>query len=172
MEKPRQFRRTSKEIPPSPFDLRPREVATPPDKEDYAEDSERDDNEKENHAYHVDGTVHCEALEGDRPFWKIFTDVRSLGKGHFAKVEQVRHRETSEDFAVKILDKTLDDNDVNDLIREFTMLKNLTHQNIGIARACHPCPLRQPLDHDEYYVVALTCEAPKSRPGSSSLRCL
>jgi len=69
-------------------------------------------------------------LQDDPQFWQLFIESRTLGKGHFAKVKEIRHAETQEFFAVKILDKTLADHDISDLVREFQMLRHMRHPNI------------------------------------------
>jgi len=81
-------------------------------------------------AYDPDGPVEAVGLQADPQFWTMFHEVRTLGKGHFAKVKQICHAETAEHFAVKILDKTLADHDIEDLVREFQMLRTLRHPNI------------------------------------------
>jgi len=68
-------------------------------------------------AFDRNGPVEAVALQSDWQFWNIFSDVRTIGKGHFAKVKQVMHMETKEHFAAKILDKALADNDIEDLVR-------------------------------------------------------
>jgi hypothetical protein len=60
--------------------------------------------------------VEAVALHSDWQFWNVFTDARTIGKGHFAKVKEVTHNESEESFAAKILDKTLADNDIEDLV--------------------------------------------------------
>ena len=111
------------------------------------------------HAYDPNGPVEAVGLQEDQQFWDTFRDVRTLGRGHFAKVKEVQHVETDEHFAVKILDKTLADHDIDDLaraargpaplapaavrirvllprarpttqVREFQMLRSLRHPNI------------------------------------------
>jgi hypothetical protein len=90
-------------------------------------------------AFDRDGPVEAVALQSDWQFWNIFADVRTIGKGHFAKVKQVLHNESTENFAAKILDKAMADNDIEDLVR---------HR----ARAC--LPLRP------------TVSSPDSRPST------
>ena len=68
-------------------------------------------------AFDRNGPVEAVALQSDWQFWNIFSDVRTIGKGHFAKVKQVMHNESREHFAAKILDKALADNDIEDLVR-------------------------------------------------------
>ena len=67
-------------------------------------------------AFDPNGPVEAVALQSDWQFWNTFSDVRTIGKGHFAKVKQVVHNETNEHFAAKILDKALADNDIEDLV--------------------------------------------------------
>ena len=67
-------------------------------------------------AFDRNGPVEAVALQSDWQFWNIFSDVRTIGKGHFAKVKQVMHNESREHFAAKILDKALADNDIEDLV--------------------------------------------------------
>jgi len=95
---------------------------------------------KELKAYRVDGPVEAVGLQADAEFWHIFDDTKTLGRGHFAKVKHVVHLQTREDFAAKILDKTLADNDIEDLVREFQMLRSLRHQNIIRLYAAYETP--------------------------------
>jgi len=76
----------------------------------------------------------------DEEFWAMFRDVKTLGRGHFAKVKQIQHIETEETFAVKILDKTMADNGVEDMVREFKMLRTLQHPNIIKLYAAYETP--------------------------------
>ena len=92
------------------------------------------------HAFDRDGPVEAVALQSDWQFWNVFSDVRTLGKGHFAKVKQVQHNESTEHFAAKILDKSLADNDIEDLVREFQMLRALRHTNIIRLYAAYETP--------------------------------
>jgi calcium/calmodulin-dependent protein kinase I len=91
-------------------------------------------------AFDRNGPVEAVALQSDWQFWNIFSDVRTIGKGHFAKVKQVMHMETKEHFAAKILDKALADNDIEDLVREFQMLRALRHNNIIRLYAAYETP--------------------------------
>jgi len=91
-------------------------------------------------AYDVDGPVEAVGLQADSEFWQIFEDFRTLGRGHFAKVKQVAHLQTREEFAAKILDKTTADNDIEDLGREFQMLRSLRHPNIIRLYAAYETP--------------------------------
>jgi len=91
-------------------------------------------------AFDPDGPVEATALQSDWQFWSIYTDIRTLGKGHFAKVKEVEHQETGERFAAKILDKTMADNDIEDLVREFQMLRALRHPNIIRLYAAYETP--------------------------------
>ena len=87
---------------------------------------------------HCDRLLH--ALHSDWQFWNVFTDVKTIGKGHLAKVKQVAHQESQEQFAAKILDKSLADNDIEDLVREFQMLRALRHNNIIRLYAAYETP--------------------------------
>merc|ERR1711871_1359777 len=49
-------------------------------------------------AFDRDGPVEAVALQSDWQFWNVFSDVRTIGKGHFAKVKQVQHTESLELF--------------------------------------------------------------------------
>ena len=91
-------------------------------------------------AFDRDGPVEAVALQSDWQFWNIFSDVRTIGKGHFAKVKQVEHNESHEHFASKILDKAMADNDIEDLVREFQMLRALRHANIIRLYAAYETP--------------------------------
>jgi calcium/calmodulin-dependent protein kinase I len=91
-------------------------------------------------AYAVDGPVEAVGLQADSEFWHIFEDTKTLGRGHFAKVKQVSHLQTREEFAAKILDKTTADNDIEDLVREFQMLRSLRHPNIIRLYAAYETP--------------------------------
>lgn len=68
-------------------------------------------------AFDPNGPLEAVALHSDWQFWNVFSDVRTIGKGHFAKVKHVRHNESREHFAAKILDKSLAENDLEDLVR-------------------------------------------------------
>jgi len=91
-------------------------------------------------AFDRDGPVEAVALQSDWQFWNIFADVRTIGKGHFAKVKQVEHNESQEHFGAKILDKAMADNDIEDLVREFQMLRALRHSNIIRLFAAYETP--------------------------------
>ena len=71
------------------------------------------------------------------------------GKGHFAKVKEVVHIEAQESYAVKILDKSHAENDVEDMVREFQMLRALRHPNIIRLYAAYESP------HKLYLVTEL-----------------
>ena len=79
----------------------------------------------------------------------IFQEVGTLGKGHFAKVKEVVHIEAQESYAVKILDKSHAENDVEDMVREFQMLRALRHPNIIRLYAAYESP------HKLYLVTEL-----------------
>jgi len=96
--------------------------------------------DKELRAYQADGPVEAVGLQADAEFWHIFDDTKTLGRGHFAKVKQVTHLQTEEEFAAKILDKTMADNDIEDLVREFQMLRSLRHRNIIRLYAAYETP--------------------------------
>ena len=81
-------------------------------------------------AFVPDGPIEAIALQSDWQFWSIYIDLGTLGKGHFSHVKETEHQETGERFAAKILDKTMADNDIEDLVREFQMLRALRHPNI------------------------------------------
>merc|ERR1719174_332038 len=66
--------------------------------------------------------------------------LKTLGRGHFAKVKLGSHVHTGEQFAVKILDKNTADNDIEDLVREFQMLRSLRHPNIIRLFAAYETP--------------------------------
>jgi len=105
------------------------------------EDADRGSSKpKRKPAFDRDGPVEAVALQSDWQFWNIFSDVRTIGKGHFAKVKQVQHNESTEDFAAKILDKAMADNDIEDLVREFQMLRALRHSNIIRLFAAYETP--------------------------------
>ena len=91
-------------------------------------------------AYSADGPVEAVGLQADSEFWQVFQDIETLGRGHFAKVKLVSHLHTREDFAAKILDKTTADNDIEDLVREFQMLRSLRHPNIIRLYAAYETP--------------------------------
>ena len=71
----------------------------------------------ESAAFPSEDAVQAVGLHDDQDFWGIFDDVRQLGKGHFAKVKLVEHISTQESFACKVLDKSLADNDIEDMVR-------------------------------------------------------
>ena len=84
---------------------------------DEAAASAVDTRQRRKPAFDREGPVEAVALQSDWQFWNIFSDVRTIGKGHFAKVKQVQHHESTEHFAAKILDKAMADNDIEDLVR-------------------------------------------------------
>ena len=161
---PGQFRRSSKSAGvPSPFPqksveeqqqaAREREAraesssAAPPPKPESPRNNSADEGDysasstaTRKPAFDRDGPVEAVALQSDWQFWNIFSDVRTIGKGHFAKVKQVQHNESTEMFAAKILDKAMADNDIEDLVREFQMLRALRHTNIIRLFAAYETP--------------------------------
>ena len=104
-------------------------------------------------AYSLDGPVEAVGLQADSEFWQVFQDIETLGRGHFAKVKLVSHLHTREDFAAKILDKTTADNDIEDLVREFQMLRSLRHPNIIRLFAAYETPRK-------LYLVTEVANAP------------
>ena len=57
--------------------------------------------------------------------------LKTIGKGNFARVMLARHMLTSNDVAIKIIDKTqLNQNSLEKLFREVSIMKILTHPNI------------------------------------------
>ena len=117
------------EMPPPP--ARPKEPA--------AQSQDRAAGQKLR-AYSLDGPVEAVGLQADSEFWQVFEDIETLGRGHFAKVKLVSHLHTREEFAAKILDKTTADNDIEDLVREFQMLRSLRHPNIIRLFAAYETP--------------------------------
>ena len=113
-------------------------------------------------AYAVDGPVEAVGLQADSEFWHIFEDTKTLGRGHFAKVKQVSHLQTREEFAAKILDKTTADNDIEDLVREFQMLRSLRHPNIIRLYAAYETPKKL------YLVTEVPARTPSPRPTTRS----
>ena len=107
---------------------------------DQGESSDAAGRVKRKPAFDREGPVEAVALQSDWQFWNIFSDVRTIGKGHFAKVKQVQHNESHEHFAAKILDKAMADNDIEDLVREFQMLRALRHPNIIRLFAAYETP--------------------------------
>ena len=89
-----------------------------------------------------DSEVEAQAIDHDREFWDIFEDIRTIGRGNFAKVKEVEHRETGEVFAVKALDKDPDCNAMEDLVREVQILSVLRHPNIIRLYAAYESPKR------------------------------
>ena len=69
----------------------------------------------ESAAFPSEDAVQAVGLHDDADFWGIFDDVKQIGKGHFAKVKLVEHISTQESFACKVLDKSLADNDIEDI---------------------------------------------------------
>ena len=154
MPAPEGYRRSGRTEMPSPFEGEPppQPPASPPTRpseqggpsgsrdEGRPERGERHDPHSKVRAFDPDGPVEATALQSDWQFWSIYTDIRTLGKGHFAKVKEVEHQETGERFAAKILDKTMADNDIEDLVREFQMLRALRHPNIIRLYAAYETP--------------------------------
>lgn len=59
--------------------------------------------------------------------------TKTLGKGNFGKVKEARHIETNQQYAVKVVDKRVLENDLPsnlDIRREMSILRALTHPNI------------------------------------------
>ena len=110
-----------------------------PPKEPAAASSERA-LEQRMRAFSLDGPVEAVGFQADSEFWQVFEDVETLGRGHFAKVKLVSHLHTGEQFAAKILDKNTADNDIEDLVREFQMLRSLRHPNIIRLFAAYETP--------------------------------
>ena len=110
-----------------------------PQKELAAASSERA-LEQRMRAFSLDGPVEAVGFQADSEFWQVFEDVETLGRGHFAKVKLVSHVHTGEQFAAKILDKNTADNDIEDLVREFQMLRSLRHPNIIRLFAAYETP--------------------------------
>lgn len=56
----------------------------------------------------------------------------TIGRGHFAKVKLVRHRQSRAFYAAKLLDKELEEHmeDYQAMKREFEVLRQLQHINI------------------------------------------
>ena len=71
-------------------------------------------------------------LPDDDSFWRIYEKGETIGRGHFAKVKLVRHRESGGFYAAKILDKMLEEHqeDYESMMREFKVLRSLNHKNI------------------------------------------
>ena len=91
------------------------------------------------------GEVTSHQLPSDEAFWNLFTDVRTVGKGHFAKVKQIQHNESDEHFAAKILYKPgagqgHAESAIEDLVCEFQMLRALRHPNIIRLYAAYESP--------------------------------
>ena len=72
-------------------------------------------------------------------FWEIYEKVRTLGRGTFAKVKEVEHRETGERFAAKIMSKD-SGRDLEELAREVKNLSVLDHTNIIQLYAAYEAP--------------------------------
>lgn len=95
------------------------QTATPkdsPESRTRLEAADRTPSPSRKPAFDFNGPVEAVALHSDWQFWNVFQDIRTLGKGNFAKVKEVLHLEARESFAVKILDKTLAENDIEDLV--------------------------------------------------------
>mmetsp|Transcript_17867 Transcript_17867/g.38618 ORF Transcript_17867/g.38618 Transcript_17867/m.38618 type:complete len:380 (-) Transcript_17867:835-1974(-) len=71
-------------------------------------------------------------VASDEVFWRTYEKGETIGRGHFAKVKLVRHRQSGEYFAAKILDKRLEEHreDYASMMREFEVLRSLRHPNI------------------------------------------
>ena len=126
-----------------------------PPKEPAAASSERA-LEQRMRAFSLDGPVEAVGFQADSEFWQVFEDVETLGRGHFAKVKLVSHVHTGEQFAAKILDKNTADNDIEDLVREFQMLRSLRHPNIIRLYAAYETPRKVTLTLTPTPALALT----------------
>ena len=129
-------------VPAVPKEKPSKSKSPPPGDRAAAADSSNADGARDRRkpAFDRDGPVEAVALQSDWQFWNIFSDVRTIGKGHFAKVKEVQHNESHERFASKILDKAMADNDIEDLVREFQMLRALRHPNIIRLFAAYETP--------------------------------
>ena len=64
-------------------------------------------------------------------FLDDYTLLRKIGRGAYATVYLAKHNQTSENRAVKIIDKSLaSTNSIKNANAEFQMLKKLDHPNI------------------------------------------
>ena len=77
-----------------------------------------------------DGEVDAFNMDSDADFWDSYEDIRTLGRGTFAKVKEVEHVDTKERFAAKIMDKDPMNNDMDDMVREVQILSMLRHRNV------------------------------------------
>eukprot|EP00834_Sanchytrium_tribonematis_P001895 NODE_50_length_31184_cov_0.705099.p16 type:complete len:253 gc:universal NODE_50_length_31184_cov_0.705099:24475-25233(+) len=74
--------------------------------------------------------------EENNPDFKLagignYTFVKTLGEGNFAKVKLAKHKLTSQEVAIKIIDKSqLDEKKLSKLYREVRIIKMLHHPNI------------------------------------------
>ena len=140
-------------------------------------------------AFNANGPVEAVALHSDWQFWNVFSDQRTIGKGHFAKVKHVMHLDSHEDFAAKILDKSLADNDIEDLVRAAPAPATCSEELGARTRCCSshpplsrfsssvafrrpsPLPPFAPPRFLPHQPAALSCVAPSSaavRPPSTS----
>lgn len=84
--------------------------------------------------------IESKALGSFDEFWRVYSKVSTLGRGTFAKVNLVQHRTTRERFAAKIMDKSGDPADTDDMAREFSVLSSLRHKNIIRLYAAYEAP--------------------------------
>ena len=119
--------------------------------------------EQKMRAFSLDGPVEAVGFQADSEFWQVFEDIETIGRGHFAKVKLVSHLHTGEHFAAKILDKNTADNDIEDLVREFQMLRSLRHPNIIRLFAAYETPRK-------LYLVTEVTNPAHLIPGRSSYR--
>ncbi len=86
--------------------------------------------------------VSAVGLPSDDDFWDLFKDLSTIGRGHFSKVKAIQHRTSDEAFAAKILDKASEEHDVEDLVREFSLMCKLNHPNIIKLYGAYETPRR------------------------------
>jgi len=116
-----------------------RQSRAPPVPEEPPLDSPKPSGEP---AFAPDAATEHHQLDHDSEFWHVYADEGTIGKGSFAKVKKVRHLDSGEAFAVKILDKQSEHIDFSDLVREVTLLSSLRHPNIVRLFAAYEGPVR------------------------------
>eukprot|EP00908_Phaeocystis_cordata_P005451 Transcript_15932.p1 GENE.Transcript_15932~~Transcript_15932.p1 ORF type:complete len:407 (-),score=106.83 Transcript_15932:948-2168(-) len=88
-------------------------------------------------AFDDDGKIELHVVS-DNEFWSLFRDVRTCGRGTFAKVKEVEHQQTKERFAAKVFDKH--SAEIEEIVSEFVILSKLRHPNIIRLHAAYETP--------------------------------
>ena len=84
--------------------------------------------------------VEFEKLPSDAYFWQRYVDVQTLGRGAFGLVREVVHRQSRQQYAVKILFKGTSNEGNEGLATELHALLELRHRNLVSLHAAYETP--------------------------------